>query len=238
MIEINELSFGWAPDNELLRIPALTFARGEKVFVKGPSGSGKSTLLGLLGGVYKPQSGSIRILDTTVSALEPAKRDQFRADHIGFIFQMFNLLPYLSVLENVSLACHFSALRRQRLNAQFAPQKLAVKQAAIELLGRLGLADGDLPARKVTELSVGQQQRVAVARALLGQPELIIADEPTSALDADSRNDFLSLLMQESERANSTLIFVSHDSQLQTRFDRSIALQEINLAAGPARQYE
>jgi len=224
MIDINALSFGWNLTNELLNIPQLSVARGEKVFIKGPSGSGKSTLLGLLGGVYQPQRGSIRILNTDIVQLSAAQRDRFRADHIGFIFQMFNLLPYLSVVENVTLACHFSAARRQRVGST----KAAQRQAATELLARLGLQDEQLMARKVTELSVGQQQRVAVARALLGQPELIIADEPTSALDSDTRNHFIDLLMQESERAASTLIFVSHDAQLQTHFDRSLSLAELN----------
>ncbi|MGB8327002.1 MAG: ATP-binding cassette domain-containing protein, partial [Steroidobacteraceae bacterium] len=158
-------------------------------------------------------------LGTELASLRPGARDRFRGDHIGFIFQMFNLIPYLSLLENVLLP------------ARFTPARLGGHDARAEatrLLDALGLGTGGLLDRPVTELSVGQQQRVGAARALFGRPELILADEPTSALDAETREDFLSLLMSECRAQGSTLLFVSHDSALGSRFDRSIAIAELN----------
>ena len=137
---------------------------------------------------------------------------------------MFNLIPYLSLLENVTLPCRFSKKR----HAKALEKEQSLENEAVRLLNQLGIHDQSLMQRKVTELSMGQQQRVATARALIGAPEIIIADEPTSALDADSREAFLKLLFSECEAADATLIFVSHDSGLQTLFDQSIALAEIN----------
>ena len=224
IIDIHKLRFRWRKDAPLvLDIDSLQIVPGERLFIKGPSGSGKSTLLSLLAGVLTPQQGELRVLGHSLPALKGAARDAFRADHIGFIFQMFNLLPYLSVLENVTLPLHFSARRRNRVKH---PQ-----EEAMRLLAHLDLAGPELLARPVTELSVGQQQRVAAARALIGSPELLIADEPTSALDADRREAFIQLLLNECNAAGTTLVFVSHDNSLQGYFDRSIALDDINHAA-------
>ncbi len=226
-VELAEVTFGWTPGPPLLQIAALTLAPGESLFVSGPSGCGKSTLLGLIGGVLTARTGHVRILDQDLGQLSAARRDRLRADHIGFIFQMFNLLPYLSVLDNVALSCRFSARRRSRITAAGND----VGSEAQRLLGRLGLTDPALLARPVTALSIGQQQRVAAARALIGQPDLVIADEPTSALDADARRDFLELLISECQAAGSAIIFVSHDQTLAARFDRRISLAMLNTAA-------
>ena len=226
-VELADVDFGWAPGPPLLRIARLSLAPGERLFISGPSGSGKSTLLGLIGGVLTARSGVVRILGEDLGALSAARRDRLRADHIGFIFQMFNLLPYLSVLDNVALACRFSARRRNNVAASGSD----VRTEAGRLLGRLGLTDPALLARPVTALSIGQQQRVAAARALIGQPELVIADEPTSALDADARRDFLDLLIGECRAAGSAIVFVSHDQSLATHFDRRVSLGELNTAA-------
>jgi putative ABC transport system ATP-binding protein len=228
-IELRDLVFGWPTGPTVLDIARLDVARGEKVFLQGASGSGKSTLLGIIGGVLRPAQGSIRVLGTELARLRPGARDRFRGDHIGFIFQMFNLIPYLSVLDNVLLPARFTPQR----GAAFAAAG-ALPDEARRLLLALGLHDPALQRRAVTELSIGQQQRVAAARALLGSPELIIADEPTSALDHDARADFLQLLMQECARSSATLLFVSHDTSLGSRFDRSVSLHEINRAAPPA----
>ncbi|MGN7611717.1 ABC transporter ATP-binding protein [Magnetococcales bacterium HHB-1] len=198
--------------------------KGEQLFIKGASGSGKSTLLSLLGGVNICQSGTIKILDRELNAMRAAERDRFRADHIGFIFQMFNLLPYLSPIENVLLPCQFSLKRRQKA----LRDSQTLEHAARKILKKLALHDEIQHKTSVTELSVGQQQRVAVARALMGAPELLIADEPTSALDWDRREIFLTLLEQECREQESTLIFVSHDASLAPLFDRTIVLDEIN----------
>jgi putative ABC transport system ATP-binding protein len=213
-----DLRFGWG-DRDVIILPRFEVARGERVFVCGPSGSGKSTLLSLLAGIAVPREGHVRIEDTVLSSLPAAARDQFRADHIGYVFQQFNLLPYLGVLDNVLLSCAFSPRREQR-----AGGRPAARLEAIRLLAALGLDETGLRKRRVTELSVGQQQRVAAARALIGSPELIIADEPTSALDADARDAFLRLLLAECERASSSLVFVSHDMALARHFDRVVRL--------------
>jgi len=221
-IEARDLRYAW-PDNPLtIDIPQLDIARGERVFLKGPSGSGKSTLLGLLGGVLAPQSGTVRVLGTDLAPLSGAARDRFRGDNIGFIFQMFNLLPYLGVLENVLLPLQFSTARAARIAGGDPISE------ARRLLAAIGLGSDDLLRRPVTELSIGQQQRVAAARALLGSPGIIVADEPTSALDHDSREDFLSLLMSECRSQGSTLLFVSHDTSLGYLFDRTLSLLDIN----------
>ena len=168
------------------------------------------------------------MLGQDLGALTGAQRDHFRADHIGFIFQLFNLIPYLSVIENVTLPCGFSRRRSARASA-------GVEREAVRLLEHLDMAGAHVLGRPVTELSVGQQQRVAAARALIGTPELVIADEPTSSLDADRRAAFLDLLFRECVREQTTLIFVSHDASLADRFDRTIELADINRArAGSA----
>lgn len=224
-IQLTDVQFRWHPQGPLvLDIPQLTVARGERLFLRGPSGSGKSTLLGLLGGVSVPQRGRVEVLGQPLHAAKGAARDRFRADHLGYIFQMFNLIPYLSVLDNVLLPCRFSRTRAQRVTAQGGP-----RAEARRLLEQLGLGD-DLMQRAATELSVGQQQRVAAARALLGAPELIIADEPTSALDADLRAAFVELLLGECAALGSTLVFVSHDRALEPLFHRALCLSEINRA--------
>lgn len=224
-IQLTDVQFRWHPQGPLvLDIPQLTVARGERLFLRGPSGSGKSTLLGLLGGVSVPQRGRVEVLGQPLHTAKGAARDRFRADHLGYIFQMFNLIPYLSVLDNVLLPCRFSRTRAQRVTAQGGP-----RAEARRLLEQLGFGD-DLVQRAATELSVGQQQRVAAARALLGAPELIIADEPTSALDADLRAAFVELLLGECAALGSTLVFVSHDRALEPLFHRALCLSEINRA--------
>ncbi|MEM1001528.1 MAG: ATP-binding cassette domain-containing protein, partial [Bacteroidota bacterium] len=143
------------------------------------------------------------------------------ADHIGYIFQMFNLLPYLSVVENVTLPCSFS---KHRFN-KVAGNDKKVDDEAVRLLSKLGLSDSKLLSKPVTELSLGQQQRVAACRALIGSPEILIADEPTSALDADAQESFLELLSEECSNNDITLIFVSHDERLSNGFDKIARLK-------------
>ena len=224
-VRVSDLKFHWERGRPVLDLPELIIQRSENVFIKGSSGSGKSTLLSLIGGVLLPQEGNVSVLGQDLNQLSGAKRDAFRAEHIGFIFQMFNLLPYLSVLENVLLPCRFSKKRKNNI----AKKSVNQKDEAVRLLEHLDLSS-DLLQRPVTELSVGQQQRVAAARALIGSPELVIADEPTSALDADRRTAFLQLILKECHEQNATLIFVSHDPALEQQFNRSVYLTEINLA--------
>ena len=222
LIEVASLLYRWpSASSPCLDVESLSINAGERIFLFGPSGSGKSTLLALLAGVMTPQRGSVRVLGTELSSLR--HRDRFRVDHVGFIFQQFNLVPYLSMVENVLLPCRFSAKRAQRAVETHG----STSDAALHLLDSMGLGT-KLRARKATELSVGQQQRVAAARALIGAPELIIADEPTSSLDADTRQAFLGLLREQCDRFATTLLFVSHDRQLAATFDREVNLPAIN----------
>ena len=225
-IEIRDLRFRWSPDAELvLDIPALTIALGERVFLRGPSGSGKTTLLNLLGGVMQPQQGKVTLGDTDLTTLNGTDRDAFRAERIGFIFQQFNLVPYLGLIPNVTLPCRVSKQRHARATAGGS-----LDAEARRLLTHMQLDVDALTDRPVATLSVGQQQRVAAARALIGSPELIIADEPTSSLDADAREAFLNLLMAEVARTSATLVFVSHDAGLAAQFDRTLQLADLNHA--------
>lgn len=199
ILRLDTVRFRWpAQHADCLAIAQFSLHAGQHCFLSGPSGSGKSTLLALLGGVALPQSGNIRLLGETMSVLDAAARDRLRGDHIGFIFQQFNLIliPHLPLLDNILLPCHFSARRRQHALAQ-SPTLAA---EAARLLARLQLTP-DLWQRPLAELSVGQQQRVAAARALIGRPQLIIADEPTSALDAALQQSFLDLLLEECAEA-------------------------------------
>lgn len=220
-IDIEELAFAWDADRPVLDIPRFEMRRSERVFLRGPSGSGKSTLLGIVSGVLAARRGKVRVLGEDLGSLSGGRRDAFRAAHIGLVFQMFNLLPYLSVIDNVLLPARFSPVRRERARPDPASE-------ARRLLDELGIATTRSRARPVTELSIGQQQRVAVARALLGRPELVIADEPTSALDSDARDRFLRLLMAECSATGAALLFVSHDTALGGLFDRQLSMNEVN----------
>jgi putative ABC transport system ATP-binding protein len=222
-LRITDLVFRWPRQAACLDIQGFELAAGERVFLHGASGSGKCTLLGLLGGVALPQAGRIELLGTDITRLSSRARDRFRADHIGFLFQQFNLLPWLPAIDNVLLPCTFSARRRERAGAD-------PRAEAERMLRHLDLQPESWR-KPAGELSVGQQQRVAAARALIGRPEILIADEPTSALDAERQQVFIDLLLQESAAVGAALVFVSHDQRLAGHFDRSVALHEINTAA-------
>ena len=224
VLTLQDLIFRWPEQAEAcLNIAEFQVAANEQVFIHGESGSGKSTLLNLIAGVLTPRQGNIAALGQSMTALSAAERDRFRVDHIGLIFQQFNLIPYLSVIDNVLLPCRFSARRSQRAGD--------VRQTAAALLQHLDL-DAELWQRPATQLSVGQQQRVAAARALIAQPEIIIADEPTSALDAARQTAFLDLLRRECQAANAALLFVSHDLRLAEGFGRQVEMSQINRAVG------
>lgn len=220
LLACRDLRFSWDCKGDVLALPRFDAATGERIFVCGPSGSGKSTLLGLIAGVTVPRVGTIAVLDTMLSGLPAARRDRFRADYFGYVFQQFNLLPYLDPVENVLLGCAFSA-RRTACATLHAPSPRA---EAIRLLDALGLDTDMLRGRRTVELSVGQQQRVAAARALIGAPALVLADEPTSALDAETRDAFVSLLLAECQHHGSAVVFVSHDMALARHFDRVVQL--------------
>ena len=219
-IELTDVKFSWPSQALTLDIPHWSVNQGQTLLLRGASGSGKSTLLSLLAGINKPQGGTVKLLDTDLAQLSSRQRDKFRADHVGYIFQQFNLLPYLSALDNVLLGVQFSKTRRQKL--QDSPIKTAT-----HYLTRLGLSTLQQQ-QPAAQLSVGQQQRVAAARALIGSPELLIADEPTSALDADRRDAFISLLLELSVANDTTVVFVTHDAALATHFSAHTELTSIN----------
>ena len=221
---LEQLRFAWpgsaAP---VIDIDTLSVNAGEALFLHGPSGCGKSTLLSLMAGVLVADAGRAMLLGHDWAKLSGRQRDHARVAHVGYIFQQFNLLPYLSVIDNVLLPCRFSPRRAARAEGMPRAQ-------AEQLLDRMGL-DKPLWQRQAMHLSVGQQQRVAAARALIGHPELVIADEPTSALDEDRREAFLDTLMSACQANHSALVFVSHDRRIAERFGRHVWLPDINRAS-------
>lgn len=226
VIELDEVSFTWpGSKSSVIDIRSFSMERGSRVFLRGPSGSGKTTLLSLISAVIMPQHGQVRVCGVDISEKRGAAGDRFRADHIGLIFQQFNLLPFLNVVDNVILPCRFSRQRRQR-----ASSKRSLTAEAHRLLRSMRLPDEIINARSTMLLSVGQQQRIAAARALIGQPDLIIADEPTSALDTETRAAFIDLLFDEVSASQASLLFVSHDESLAAAFDQSLDLTELNRA--------
>jgi putative ABC transport system ATP-binding protein len=222
LVSCRGLQFKWPGSDATLKMDDFCVAPGERMFLCGPSGSGKSTLLGLLSGVLRATSGEVTILGVPFSTLSAPRRDHFRAEHLGYIFQQFNLLPFLSPVENVLLGCTWSRVRAIRAGAT----RRAQRAEAIRLLDALGLVPQIIERAHTGNLSVGQQQRVAVARALIGGPQLLIADEPTSALDEDNRDLFLRLLLAECTRHGTGVVFVSHDITLARHFDRAVTLGE------------
>jgi putative ABC transport system ATP-binding protein len=227
IIDVSGVRYSWPGSRPFtLAIDQFALEAASCTLLIGPSGSGKSTLLALLTGIAVPDHGAIKILDTDLTRLGASARDSFRSEHIGVIFQMFNLLPYGSVIANVILPLSFAPARRARATAERSADAEAAR-----LLARLGLGDSIINGKSASQLSVGQQQRVAAARALIGSPEIVIADEPTSALDADTREQFLTLLFAEVRASQSTLLMVSHDRSLAPMFDRVVHLDEITGAA-------
>jgi|TARA_Y100000996_G_C22547543_1_gene652409 putative ABC transport system ATP-binding protein len=219
IIKIESLNFYWSKkSNFKIFVPSLEIKKGEKVLLLGESGSGKTTLLSLICGFLNPLSGSISINGNTINKLSSKTKDEYRADNIGIIFQQFNLLPYANVVDNVLLPLYFSQARSKNI--------VNKRAAALELFKQLRLPD-DIAQYRASNLSVGQQQRVAVARALIGNPSLIIADEPTSSLDTNAQQLFLDLMFKQISENNSTLLMVSHDKSLSNRFDRQININEI-----------
>jgi putative ABC transport system ATP-binding protein len=224
LLQINDFFLRYSCDtNFSLNIDQLLIEKKTKTFIEGPSGCGKTTFLNVITGLIKPNRGQINVLDTDLTTLNPITCDQFRADHFGIIFQLFNLLPYLTVIENIILPCTFSNSRKQK--ALLISSSL--EDEAKRLCRELDITD-TLLNKPVNQLSIGQQQRVSIARAIIGQPEIIIADEPTSALDNERKNQFMSLLLKECETYNLNLIFVSHDTSLQQHFDTSYNLNTLN----------
>ena len=222
IIEIASCIFKYAQSEKIiLDINPLHVRSGGHLFLHGKSGSGKTTFLNILCGITEPQKSEIKILGTNFSKLTPSQKDKFRADNYGTIFQQFNLLPYLSVKENIALSCGFSKQKAYHISDM---------ESEIERLMQALDLSSSLVNKQAMHLSVGEQQRVAVARALIGKPRLIIADEPTSALDSDAKESFMKLLFTQIETQGSTLLFVSHDKELASYFKMDYDFTRFNRA--------
>ena len=219
IVKIESLRFQWSKNNNFkIFVPKLEVGRGKKVLFLGESGSGKTTLLSLICGFLEPLSGSISINDKIISNLTSTNKDAYRSDNIGIIFQQFNLLPYANVIDNIILPLYFSKQRSKKVENKI--------NAAMDLCDQLRLPESILN-QKASNLSVGQQQRVAVARALIGSPSIIVADEPTSSLDTEAQELFLDLMFDQISKNSSTLLMVSHDKSLTNYFDQVIDINEI-----------
>ncbi|MCZ6498462.1 MAG: ABC transporter ATP-binding protein [Gammaproteobacteria bacterium] len=215
MINIDSLEFRYRAGEFRLRVPTLAVATGEKVAVIGPSGSGKTTLLNLISGIFTAQTGRVSVNGVEVSALNDAQRRDFRVTSIGFVFQDFELLDYLHVLDNI--------LHPYRITQALKLDK-AVRQRAVELAEAMGI--GDNLKRFANDLSQGEKQRAAICRALLPQPKLILADEATGNLDPDNKTLIMDLLFENVVKHDATLLAVTHDYDLLKRFDRVIDFKQ------------
>ncbi len=232
---LRSVTFAFASGPRILDVEDLRIEQGESVFLHGPSGSGKTTLLSLISGVLLAGSGSVQILGQEMTRISPAARDTLRGAHMGYIFQGFNLIPYLTVAENIALPCQLHPQRRARIVGASIADEVARLARRLDIHAHLNAP--------VTRLSVGQQQRVAIARAVIGSPALLVADEPTSSLDTDRRDAFLRLLNEVTAEArergsHTTLLFVSHDRGLATHFARTLSLESINRQAHAAERHD
>lgn len=223
-LAIENLEFTWpGRDGFSISVEAFSVAPGERILLTAPSGAGKSTLIALISGILVAQRGSIAVGGIDLARLNPSQRDGLRAEQIGLIFQSFNLISYLTALDNILLPLSFAPDRLRRAGGWAAAEKTAGA-----MLEEIGLPFAEIARKKAANLSIGQQQRVAVLRALIGSPPLIIADEPTSALDSDRQQAFLAMLDDQLDRTGSALLMVSHDPGLTARFDRTVPLASFN----------
>ncbi len=224
-LQLSQLSHAWSNSPPLFEIAQLALLQGENLFIQGPSGCGKSTLLGMLAGVIPVSHGELEVLGQNMVKLSSVARDRLRGEHMGVIFQQFNLLPYLDVQANVLLPTRLFPSR-----AKAAAQDWGDAQTqALHLIQTLGLPQS-VWHQPVHQLSVGQQQRVAAVRALMGSPRLVIADEPTSALDDANQLEFLDLLLGTARRQAASVVMVSHNAHLAQRFDHVFAMPLRNRA--------
>lgn len=219
-VRLTDLEFRYQEGAFRLCVPTLQVEATETVAVIGPSGTGKTTLLNLIAGISVPDRGSIRVADTEISGLNDAERRAFRIRKIGLVFQEFELISYLDILDNVLLP--------YRIDPELKLDS-AVRDRAALLIEELGLADKSK--RRVTHLSQGERQRVAIARALITNPKLVLADEPTGNLDPRNKEKILDLLFERALAAGVTLMAVTHDHGLLERFDRVVDFDSLAVSS-------
>jgi len=216
LVELENVVFSYAEGGFCLEVPRLQVASGERVAVIGPSGSGKTTLLHLIAGIVVPGSGRITACGATLGGLSDAQRRAHRIRTMGLVFQEFELLDYLSVLENTLLP--------YRVTSALSLDREVIDRAG-DLAGKLGL--GDLVRRRPRELSHGERQRVGICRALLPEPQLLLADEPTGNLDPRTKNKVIDLLLDHAKESETALLTVTHDHALLDRFDRVVDMEAL-----------
>ena len=217
MIEVQDLDFRYAEGDFVLRVPELTIERGSTVAMVGPSGCGKTTLLNLVAGITSPGGGVITTNDVEVTALTDRERRDFRIRNIGLVFQEFELLEYLNVLDNILLPYRINSALELASDVRDRAQRLAQD---------VGIADK--LDRHPDKLSQGEKQRVAVCRALLTEPVLLLADEPTGNLDPGNKGRVLDILFDYAERSGATLVTVTHDLDLVDRFSRVVDFRQFH----------
>ncbi|WP_299727907.1 ATP-binding cassette domain-containing protein [uncultured Endozoicomonas sp.] len=225
VIEIHKLR-QYIGDVEVLNIPDLQIQQGESVCIQGSNGSGKTALLRLLTGLTQPTSGQVAVLGNDMKTIKSGALNRLRSDSIGFVFQHYRLIPYLSALDNMLLPCHFSAVRAS--GAETGSRSMT--EDVFRLIRKLRLKDPSRLSKKATDYSAGQQQRFAIVRAVIGKPGLVLADEPASAMDQQGRQAVYQFLLEECRANGMTLLCTTHDDMDTEGFDRVIDMDALNQA--------
>ena len=225
-IDIKNLKLAFDGHN-CIDIPSLQIHNGDAVMLFGENGSGKTTLMKLLSGLLEPDSGSVHILGRNLTNMKRREKDHFRADQVGYIFQSLHLMPYLTALENILLPCGFSSRKKQIVDGA----ELSREYEAYQLMARLKLEDPSRLRHKTEQLSKGLQQRIAVARALIGNPSLILADEPASTMGSYSQRLVYELLIEHARETNATLICITHNKEANPLFEHHLNMKDINRSA-------